>query len=56
MSGILTLRDYTEWMKATLRVLPDATYELKAFGTDEVRQSVCAYGNFMGTHTADTKT
>ena len=32
-------------------VCPDGRYELKSFGTDDERKSVCAYGVFSGTHT-----
>jgi predicted ester cyclase len=30
--------------------IPDGRYEIRSFATDEARQSVCAYGVFMGTH------
>jgi predicted ester cyclase len=40
-------------MQAMLTVMPDGQAELKAFGTDEERQSVIAYGVFRGTHTGD---
>ena len=46
-----TLQQYTEWMKGLLTFIPDGRYELKSFGTDEERKSVCAYGVFSGTHT-----
>ncbi len=46
-----TLREYTEWMKGIMTVLPDATYVIKAFATDPERNSVTAYGVFTGTHT-----
>ena len=46
-----TLREYTEWMKGIMTVLPDATYVIKAFATDQERNSVTAYGVFTGTHT-----
>jgi predicted ester cyclase len=48
--GVNTLQQFTDWMKALLEFVPDGQYELKAFGTDEKRQSVCAYGVFSGTH------
>jgi hypothetical protein len=34
-----------------LTFMPDGRYELKSFGTDEARESVCAYGVFYATHT-----
>jgi predicted ester cyclase len=30
---------------------PDGSYELKSFGTDDERHSVCAYAVFSGAHT-----
>ena len=50
---IQTLEQYTEWMKGLFTILPDGRYELKSLGTDERRQSVCAYGVFYGTHTGE---
>ena len=46
-----TLAQYTDWMKGLLTFVPDGRYELKSFGTDDERKSVCAYGVFSGTHT-----
>ncbi len=46
-----TLREYTDWMKGLLTILPDGRYELKSFATDEDRQNVSAFGIFSGTHT-----
>ena len=53
LAGVKTLRQYTDWMQALLRFIPDGRYELKAFGTDERRKSVCAYGVFSGTHSGE---
>lgn len=50
LAGVTTLQQYTDWMKALLTFIPDGRYELKAFGTDEERKSVCAYAVFFGTH------
>jgi predicted ester cyclase len=47
------LRDYAEWMKGMLAVLPEARYELKSFAVDAERQNVAAYAVFHGTHTGD---
>lgn len=52
LAGITTLSAYTDWMAGLLTVLTDGRYEVKAFATDEARQSVCAYGVFTGTHLA----
>ena len=38
-------------MKGLLTFIPDGRYELRSFGTDDERTSVCAYGVFSGTHT-----
>ena len=53
LTGVRTLRDYTEWMKGLLGFMPDGRYELRAFATDLKRESVCAYGVFSATHTGD---
>ena len=49
--GVNTLAEYTDWMKAMMAVLPDASYEVKSFATDTTRNNVAAYGVFYGTHT-----
>jgi predicted ester cyclase len=48
-----TLRDYAEWMKGLLSLMPDGRYELKSFATDSERHNVCAYAVFSGTHSAE---
>ena len=53
LAGITTLRDYAEWMKGLLTFMPDGRYALKAFATDEERQTVCAYAVFSATHTGE---
>ena len=53
LAGIETLEQYSEWMKGLFTPLPDATYDLKAFATDKVRQVVTAYAVFSGSHTGD---
>jgi predicted ester cyclase len=50
LADMHTLKDYTEWMKGMLVVLPDGRYEVKSFATDDERANVCAYGVFSGTH------
>ena len=47
------LRDYADWMRGTVMILPDATYDLKSWGVDEERNSVVAYAVFIGTHTGE---
>ena len=48
---VKTLEQYADWMKAIVGILPDATYEIKSFATDEARNNVAAYAVFHGTHT-----
>jgi predicted ester cyclase len=50
LADVLTLEDYTEWMRALLGFIPDGRYEVKSFATDSERNNVCAYGVFSGTH------
>ena len=51
LADVKTLQQYTEWMKGLLTFIPDGRYEVRCFGTDSDRHSVCAYGVFSGTHT-----
>lgn len=53
LADVTTLEDYTEWMKGLLTPIPDGRYELKAWATDEARQTVIAYAVFSGSHTGD---
>jgi len=51
LGDVRTLEQYTDWMRALLTFMPDGSYELKSFATDEERNSVAAYAVFRGTHT-----
>jgi predicted ester cyclase len=51
LADMKTVQQYADWMKDLLRYMPDGRYELKSFGTDEERRSVCAYAVFSATHT-----
>ncbi|MEM8972092.1 MAG: nuclear transport factor 2 family protein [Pseudomonadota bacterium] len=51
LADVNTLEGYADWMKGIFGPLPNASYELKAFATDEERQSVSAFGVFKATHT-----
>jgi predicted ester cyclase len=51
--AIKTLREYVDWMKGLITFMPDGSYELKSFATDEQRQNVCAYATFNATHTGE---
>ena len=53
LAEISTLKDYTEWMKGLLTPIPDLTYEIAAFATDEERNSVSVYGVVHGTQTGE---
>jgi predicted ester cyclase len=53
LSGVDTLRAYTEWMKGLLIPVPDGSYELRSFAVDDERNNVIAYAVFRGTHSAD---
>jgi predicted ester cyclase len=53
LADVTTLEQYADWMQGLLTLLPDAGYDLKAFATDESRQSVSAYATFSGTHTGE---
>jgi predicted ester cyclase len=51
LAEISTLKDYTEWMKGLLTPIPDLTYDIAAFATDEARNAVSVYGVVHGTQT-----
>ena len=51
--SVKTLREYTDWMKGLLTFMPNGSYQLKSFATDEKRRNVCAYATFNATHTGD---
>jgi predicted ester cyclase len=53
LADIKDLQGYTEWMKGLLVLMPDGSYDLKAFATDDDRASVVAYAVFSGTHTGE---
>jgi predicted ester cyclase len=53
LADIKTLKDYSDWMKGIMKVLPDATYDLKSFAADSARSNVTAYAVFRGTHTGN---
>lgn len=53
IANIVTLADYTEWMKGLLGILPDGAYELTAFAEDAARETIVASAIFTGTHTGD---
>ena len=53
LAEIHTLRDYAEWMKGMLAVMPDARYDVKSFAVDAERHNVTVYAVFHATHTGE---
>ena len=53
LADIKTLREYADWMKGIIKMLPDGRCELKSFATDRERNNVTAYAVFEGTHTGE---
>ena len=53
LAEVATLAAYADWMKGIFGPLPDASYELKSFATDNERRNVSAYGVFKATHTGE---
>ncbi len=53
LADVRALEHYTNWMQGIHEVMPDASYELKAFGVDEDTGKVLAFGVFRGTHTGE---
>ena len=53
LADVRTLQAYCDWMAGLLTFIPNGTYEIRSFATDELRGSVCAYGVFSGTHSGE---
>ena len=53
LADVKTLAAYCDWMAGLLTFVPDGSYEIKAFATDEDRNTVLAFGVFSGTHTGE---
>lgn len=53
LADIKDLEGYTEWMKGLMVLMPDGSYDLKAFATDDDGHSIVAYAVFSGTHTGE---
>lgn len=53
LAEVRTLREYADWMKGIMTVLPDARYEVRSFASDSTRNNVAAFGVFSGTHTGE---
>ena len=48
LADVRTVQAYADWMQGTVKMLPDASYELKSFATDDQRANVTAYAVFSG--------
>lgn len=53
LSEVTKLSDYCEWMKGMFGPLPDGSYTMLAFATDEERNRVVAAAVFSGTNTGE---
>ena len=53
LAEVTKLSDYCEWMKGMFGPMPNASYELLAFATDNERNKVVVAAVFSGTHTAE---
>ncbi len=53
LAEMMTLAEYTEWMKDMFTPLPDASYSVRSFAFDPERNNVCVYAVFTGSHTGD---
>jgi len=53
LAEVVTLEDYTEWMKGLLTPVPDGHYQLRGFAADAERGTVLAFAEFHGTQTGD---
>jgi predicted ester cyclase len=53
LADIRTLQGYCEWMAGLLTFIPNGSYAIRSFATDEARGNVFAYGIFSGTHSGE---
>jgi predicted ester cyclase len=53
LGGVDTLEAYTDWMTGIVAVMPDARYDMLAFGIDEDRDAIAAAAIFHATHTEE---
>lgn len=53
LEEVTTLSDYCDWMKGMFVPMPNGSYELLAFATDEKRNKVVAAAVFSGTNTTE---
>ncbi|WP_394729347.1 ester cyclase [Altererythrobacter sp. GH1-8] len=53
LEDIQTLEGYTDWMCGITAAMPDARYEMLAFGVDQERSAIAAAAVFHATHTEE---
>ena len=53
LADVKDLQGYTEWMKGLMTLMPDGSYDLKAFAIDDERATVVACAVFSATHTGE---
>ena len=53
LADITSVAGYADWVQGLLGPIPDGSYELTAFATDEERGTVVAAAIFSGTHTGE---
>ncbi len=53
LAEISTMEGYTGWMQGLLTPIPDLSYEIKAFATDQERNSVSAFAVVHGTQSGE---
>ncbi|WAT18733.1 ester cyclase [Aurantiacibacter sp. MUD11] len=53
LADVSTLEGYTDWMAGMAGLMPDARYDMLAFGHDEERGAISAAAVFHGTHTGE---
>ncbi|KLI63376.1 ester cyclase [Aurantiacibacter marinus] len=53
LGEVKSLQAYADWMTDIVQVMPDARYEMLAFGVDEERDAISAAAVFHATHTGE---
>lgn len=53
LDGVDTLEAYADWMTGIVALMPDANYDMQAFGIDEDRNAIAAAAVFHATHTGE---
>ncbi len=53
LEEISSLEGYCDWMQGLFGAMPNASYDLKFFGANELGDSIAAVAVFNGTHTGE---